>query len=361
MNEEKYYIKISPESIKGDVITEYFSGNTFGVYTGMTQILSGGTDGSSLLTGLTIPLVFRQTYDNLGFYTPFDGFILQKEVVNNFLITNVNGLPFKVILTNTSDQFKGFLKLANYEIDWGDGFTQTITPGGPTTFVHAYPNTTSSYTITLKQNNPWGQTVVEKKVYIPMTGVTINNPEGQITFTPQGGNWSGIPINYNYIFTGDSSNTVVSQTSNNFTTVPFIISGFTSSKLNELKLYGPTKFDETITIQKGGLPYGKVNMITSGYTSYTINNVDYYDYPDKTTLFIANSSGLTSNELVASAITKQEVLINVVDSPEIQSEIFIERGKLSGFESLQRLGEVDNMGDLKSYGYGYFKINKLKE
>jgi hypothetical protein len=101
--------------------------------------------------------------------------------------------------------------------------------------------------------------------------------------------------------------------------------------------------------------------MTSAYTSYTINNVNYYDYPDGTTLYIANSSGLTSNELVASAITKQEVLINVVDSPEIQSEIFIERGKLSGFESLQRLGEVDNMGDLTSYGYGYFKINKQKE
>ena len=98
-----------------------------------------------------------------------------------------------------------------------------------------------------------------------------------------------------------------------------------------------------------------------GYTSYTINNVQYYDYLDGTTLYIAESSGLTSNELVASAITKQEVLINVVDSPEIQSEIFIERGKLSGFESLQRLGEVDNLGDMVSYGYGYFRINNNNE
>ena len=94
---------------------------------------------------------------------------------------------------------------------------------------------------------------------------------------------------------------------------------------------------------------------------YTINNVQYYDYLDGTTLYIAESSGLTSNELVASAITKQEVLINVVDSPEIQSEIFIERGKLSGFESLQRLGEVDNLGDMISYGYGYFRINNNNE
>jgi len=359
--EEKYYIKISPESIKGDVVQEFFSGNTFGVYTGMTQILSGGTNGSSLLTGLTIPLVFRQTYENLGYYTPFDGFILQKDVVNNFVTDKDPNNQYTIRLYNTSDQYKGFLKLANYTVDWGDGNTEPLTSNAPQYLSHTYPNVSTGYTITLTQNNPWGQTIVEKKVYLPTTGVTVNNPQGEITFVPQGGNWSGIPISYKYIFTGDSSNTVASQRSNNFTSVPFVVSGFTSSRLNELKLYGKVSFDDTVTVKKQGQDYGKVNSMTSAYTSYTINNVNYYDYPDGTTLYIANSSGLTSNELVASAITKQEVLINVVDSPEIQSEIFIERGKLSGFESLQRLGEVDNMGDLTSYGYGYFKINKQKE
>jgi hypothetical protein len=358
--EEKYYIKISPESIKGDVITKYFSGDTFGVYTGMTRVLSGGTNGSSLLTGLTVPIVFRQTYENLGFYTPFDGFILQKDVVTNFLVTST-GNQYAVRLTNTSDQFKGFLKLANYDIDWGDGNTQAMTPNGPQQVVHTYPSIPSSYKIKLTQNNPWGQTIVEKKVYVPMTGVTINNPEGEITFTAQGGNWSGIPLNYKYIFSGDSENNVPAQISSNATTVPFTVSGFTSSRLRELRLYGTTPYDLTVTVQKGGQPYGKVNEMNASYTSYTINNVDYYDYPDGSTFYVLNSSGLTSNDLVASAITKQEVLINVVDSPEIQSEIFIERGKLTGFESLQRLGEVDNMGDLTSYGYGYFKINKQKE
>ena len=94
-------------------------------------------------------------------------------------------------------------------------------------------------------------------------------------------------------------------------------------------------------------------------TGYTINDVTYYDYADGTTIFIAKSSGLTSNDIIASAITKQEVLIDMVSSPEIQSEVFIERGKNSAFEGLERLGEVDNIGDLTSYGYGFFKINKV--
>ena len=359
--EEKYYIKISPESINGDVITEYFSGDTFGIYTGMTQILSGGTNGSSLLTGLSIPLVFRQTYENYGFYTPFDGFMLQQDVVSNFVTSGDPTNQYIIRLFNTSDQYKGFLTLADYTVNWGDGNVEPLTSNSPQYLSHIYPNISTEYTIILTQNNPWGQTNVEKRVYLPTTGVTINNSSGNITFTPQGGSWSGIPIDYNYIFTGDSSNTVQSQTSNNFTTVPFILSGYSSSRLTELKLYGPIPYDVTTTVVKNGVPYGIVNEMTSEYTAYTINNVNYYDYPDGTTLYIANSSGLTSNDLVESAITKQEVLINVVDSPEIQSEIFIERGKLSGFESLQRLGEVDNLGDMESYGYGYYKINENNE
>jgi hypothetical protein len=43
--------------------------------------------------------------------------------------------------------------------------------------------------------------------------------------------------------------------------------------------------------------------------------------------------------------------------PEIQTDILVERGQYSAFESLERLGEVDNIGDMEKYGYGYFKIN----
>ena len=53
------------------------------------------------------------------------------------------------------------------------------------------------------------------------------------------------------------------------------MSGFSSSRLSELKLYGNTQFDVTTTVVKGGQPFGKVDQITSGYTSYTINNVQY--------------------------------------------------------------------------------------
>ena len=68
------------------------------------------------------------------------------------------------------------------------------------------------------------------------------------------------------------------------------------------------------------------------------------------------SSGMTPDMMVCSAITKNEVLLNVIDEAEIQSNVFIERGKNSALERIQRLGEVDNVGDLEKYGYKFFNV-----
>ena len=48
--------------------------------------------------------------------------------------------------------------------------------------------------------------------------------------------------------------------------------------------------------------------------------------------------------------------MNMVEQPQIQSNVFIERGKSSGLESLRRIGEVDSIRDLERYGYKYFNI-----
>jgi len=359
MKTQRTYIKISPEVLKDDVIQETYSGNTFGVYSGLTEILSGGTDGSSLLTGLTIPVMFTQSFNDLGYYTPFDGYILQKDVVNNFVYSGNPNNGFEVLVYNTSDRdFKKFLQLADYVIDWGDGSsTQKINQTSPNSLSHTYPYA-SEFTITMTQTNPWGTTEIKKTIEVPMVGVTIPNPDGTITFTPQGGSWAGTPLSYDFIFSGDAENNIQAQISSNSTTVPFIVSGYTKSKLTSLSSYGSVRYATNVPIFQNGQLYGVINEMDTDYTAYTINNVDYYDYPDGTTLFVENSSGITANDISVSAITKQEVLLDMVSSPEIQSEVFIDRGKNSAFEGLERLGEVDNLGDLTRYGYGFYKINE---
>jgi iron complex outermembrane receptor protein len=59
--------------------------------------------------------------------------------------------------------------------------------------------------------------------------------------------------------------------------------------------------------------------ITNTYTGYTINDIDYYDYPDGTTIFVVQSSGFTPDWLVCSALTKNEALMKSVDDVQIFS------------------------------------------
>jgi hypothetical protein len=378
MESEKFSILISPEVLSSDLTniiytasTTYLLGkdecitsattaiqntqNIF-VYSGMSYILSGGTNGESLLTGLTVPILFTQTYNDLGFYSEFDGLMYQKDIVTNFLYsgnstTNLNS----VTLYNTSGDYTvSYLDFTTFFVDWGDGTpAQQLTSN---VITHNYL-VNSGYTITLSGSNPWGVTIIQKPITIPLQSVTVPNPSGNIVFVPQQGNWANTPISYNYIYDLDSNNTIPYQISSNWTNVPFPLSGFTTSRLQDLKRWGPAPYTVGYVVTKNNQVFGQVNSITADVTGYTINNVDYYDLINGKTLYVVNSSGLTANDIVASAITKNEYLLDFVMAPEVQTDIYVERGKYSAFESLQRLGEVDNIGDMVRYGYGFFKIN----
>ncbi len=90
----------------------------------------------------------------------------------------------------------------------------------------------------------------------------------------------------------------------------------------------------------------------------TIQDTNYIDYGDGTTIFYQPSSGLTEYNITAVPITKNETLLKVMDQPQIQTNVFVERGKNSAYERVQRLGEVDNLGDMINYGYGFFNVIK---
>lgn len=359
MESQTLFYRISPESLKSDIVAETYSGdtglNSFGVYSGMSYILSGGTGGTSLLTGLTIPILFTQTYNDIGVYTEFDGLMEQKDVITNFLYSGFNEFDlYQVRLYNTSEKLKkNFLEFTNYTIDWGDGSPiQTIT----NTNDHTYA-VSGNYTITMSGTNVWGVTIIQKPISVPLSGVTVDNPNGAITYTPMGGSWPSNTQTMDYIFQGDNENQVANQISSNYTTVPFNVSGYTKSRLTELRRYGANPYTVGYQFFKNNEYLGEINSMTPEYTSYTINNIVYYDLVNGKTFYVASSSGVTENDIVASAITKNEYMLDFVMNPEIQSDIYIERGKYSGFEALQRLGEVDNIGDMVTYGYGFYKIN----
>ena len=143
--------------------------------------------------------------------------------------------------------------------------------------------------------------------------------------------------------------------------VPFIISGFTTSRLQELKVYGFNPFinDLNINLKDGTL--GRVISQSPEYTAYTINDQNYLDFSDGSTVFVVQSYGFLENMLTATTITKMEYLMNVIEQPEIQSNVFIERGKNSGMENFRRIGEVGNTGSLNNYGYKFFDVRNYNE
>lgn len=388
METQEYKFIISPENVKSDLVFVTYTGNTdittiidpccltantvyttttgtTGVYLPMSYLLTGNTGGTSLLTGLSVNFMFTESTVDLGYYSPTDGMILQKDVLTNFIATANTLNPYTYIFYNTSDlEFIKFLQLVTYTIDWGDGSQQQPILG-ITPITHTYPSNSNNYIIKLIANSPWGISIVEKPITVPYTNVIITNPQGNFVFYPAGGSWSATPISYDFIFDFDSSTNINDYYTFNSTSVPFPITGVTESSINDLTQFGPKvnlaegKFKLGIQVtgqtETIGTYFGP--DITNTFTAYTINGVIYYDYEDFT-IYITDSSGYIPGELILTAITKNEALLNVIDQPEIFSSVFIERGKNSPLENVMRLGEVDNNGDLEKYGYKYFIIKK---
>ena len=407
MTERDYHIKISPEFISGDIFkVNYNAGTITGtgivnkcciipaktfkieltgtsyVYSSMTEVLSGGTNtknysnvthqyGTSLLTGLTIPILLTENTVDVGYYSVFDGMVLQQETMLNFVFSGSSVDPYRCYFYNTSDtEFKKYLEFSTYMIDWGDTSPhQSVTSSLPLS--HPYPQGTTgkTYNITLSGMSPWGTNIIKKTVYIPFTGATITNKKGTAHFKPAGGNWSNTLLSYDYIFSGDSScgattDDIWLYNTGNFVpftghSVPFLITGYTTSSLSDLRQYGSVKYliGQPVTGNTGAIGVYSGASLDGLYTAYTINDIDYYDWIDGTTIFAVKSSGLTPDMVVCEAIVKNDLLMNIIDEAEVQSNIFIERGKNSALERVERLGEVDNVGDLVKYGYKFFNVN----
>ena len=359
------YIKISPEVISGDIFQQTYDGKTFGLYSSMTMVLSAGTNGSSLLTGLTIPIVLEQSVHNIGYYDVFDGDVLQKDTVTNFIFTTGSTInPNKIAVYNTSDNTtKKYLELSTYKINWGDDLTYY--PYNSINSAHTY-SISSAYTITLRQTNPWGVINITKKIKIPYDQTPDDlNPNGIATFTPAGGSWIGTPLSYNYIFPFDSNINKSYQVTSNFPefyqnlnppTLPFAVTSYTKSELTTLEKYKSPKYEVNYQVFLNQQYVGTITLSSQTQINYTIYDIDYIDFSGGTSVRVAYSSGITPNNITQSAITKNEVLMNIVEQPQIQSNVFIERGKSSGLESLRRIGEVDSIRDLERYGYKYFNI-----
>ena len=383
-----YYVRISPGVIKGDIFYSGYNGPSYvvppvvdpccpttetgttfvttgstGFYKPLPEVLSGGTNGISLLDDLSIPIFLSENTVDLGYYTPTDGYLLQKEVVNNFLFTANTSNPYQYYVYNTSDIKKlAYLNGTTYFIDWGDStIIESFDDFLPNYRSHLYTQD-DTFEISVSAITIFGTTIVKKTITTPYSAVTISNPNGIEYFVSNNGSWSATPVSVEYIYDFDSNYSASYQATSNFVSVPYTVTGYTQSTINDLQQYGANKFPPPgiqVTGASGniGTYYGP--DVTNTYVAYTINGVDFYDYQDFT-LFAIQSSGVTENDLSIEPLIKDETLLNVVMEPEVQSNVYVERGKISALESIQRLGEVNSVGDIETYGYGFFNIVNIK-
>jgi len=354
-------IKISPEVLKGDLFSKNYDGFNFKVYSAMTQVISGGTNGNSLLTDLSVPVMLYQDYHEIGHYDAFDGDISQLSSSINFVFSSET--PYQIYFYLTTDNRLRYFENTQYLIDWGDNSSkESIEVYTPEYVTHSYL-LPSEYTITLSGKNSIGSFTVKKKVKIPYLQQEITNPFGVVTFQNLNGSWSDTPASYDFLFSGDSNNNISEQTGSTFINIPFTVSGYTESQYSELESYGNVKYKPPGTIVKlVNSSTGRTLSSTFNKIIYEIDNVRYEDNiigSNTITTFSVQSYGITENLVVQSAITKNEVMLNIVEPPVKQFQGVIDRGNNSGIESFRRIGEVDSVGDVLRYGYGYFNVVNL--
>ena len=138
-------------------------------------------------------ILLDQDMNDMGHYSMFDGNLMQRDTLSNFVITaDTTSNPYLVSLTNVTEfqSFK-YLESIDYTISWGDGT--------PTTSPLTYPNLTSTHTypsgtypITLTMSAPWGISSFVQEVTIPfITGQNLwsivpNTGQTYTFLTPDG-------------------------------------------------------------------------------------------------------------------------------------------------------------------------------
>lgn len=237
-----------------------------------------------------------------------------------------------------------------YTISWGDGSYSGLTM--PTVYdqdlpyaTHTYA-TDGDYNIEITVDSPWKVEKLKRTITMPLTDNELPSNLGRVCFEVPYSN----PTWYesqNYL---EDYRELTGATSG--TTISFLAIG--KSRMNEFQLYGSDSY--IVDPVSGVTEY----YTTEGYlvTGYTIDGLDYMDYDSGYTHITGNTTSYYQDEIYQGMITRNEHLIGFLDTPQISSDIFVDRGSQGVMERNLRLGEIDSTGELDIYGSGFFKVRK---
>lgn len=90
------------------------------------------------------------------------------------------------------------------------------------------------------------------------------------------------------------------------------------------------------------------NQVINGvYTSIPLANFRYI------------GEGFNETNVSLSAITKEEYLFGIISPPEVQSDVFIDRGTTSVMDYHLKLSEIKSLGELINYGNGFYNLTTI--
>ena len=329
--------------------------------------------------------LLTQDINDIGHYTVWDGNIGQKEVFANFVYSGTAN-NWGIKLFNTTDfGYYPSLQDSEYIIDWGDGTIETLQyPQLKSEHIYCMvpPCPAKQYMVTINHKTPWGPVSSSKVItiphkdyigllvepYVPSTSWTGGTGLGQqqfmYTYTPPGTTAQTTSIAYHAMYptTPLDSGTNINQYSgmsfnNENNPIPcFTVSGVTDSMLGSFKQYTGTTNDPNLP---GGYMVGievsiagdvlspitndfvagiegKIISASPAYTAYTLYSsvnqrtpIDFYDFPNGITIFIAESCGLDAfafgggacyecpNDTCEWCLTKDEYVDRVTGIPTV--------------------------------------------
>ena len=94
-------------------------------------------------------------------------------------------------------------------------------------------------------------------------------------------------------------------------------------------------------------------------TQQQTTGIQYKDYSPDLTTFRFISEGLNQTNMSLSALTKEEFLLGIISRPEVQNDVFIDRGVVPVLDYHLRMSEIRNLGQLEQYGNGYYNIDLI--
>jgi hypothetical protein len=126
--------------------------------------------------------------------------------------------------------------------------------------------------------------------------------------------------------------------------------------MSEPKIY---VFDTLIDGNTGTLNqvYGIAYTEYSGQTRLVTVNGKNVLIP--VTTFNYKGQGWNDTNVSLSALTKEEYLFGIISPPEVQSDVFIDRGETTVMDKHLRMSEIKNMGQLERYGNGFYNLTKV--